>query len=90
MGWNVGFLFSSMLRFATALLGFCLAMAIGTLDMAERVGFEALNVEPCAALRGLVRTRKTKHLSEFRLSRDLIDMFRTLIHTKDVARVWKM
>ena len=31
--------------------------------MAERVGFEALNVEPCNGLHGLARTRETKHLS---------------------------
>ena len=42
--------------------------------MAERVGFEPLNAEPCTALHGLVLTQETKHLSEFRLASDLIDM----------------
>jgi hypothetical protein len=39
-------------------------------DMTERVGFEALNAEPCTALYGLARTQKTRHLSEFPLSSD--------------------
>jgi len=44
-------------------------------ELAERVGFEALNVEPCTGLHGLVRTQETKHLSGFRLPLDLIDVF---------------
>ena len=43
--------------------------------MAERVGFEALNAKPCTALHGLVQIQETKHLSGFRFSPDLIDMF---------------
>lgn len=30
--------------------------------MAERVGFEALNVEPCNGLQSLVASQKTEHL----------------------------
>jgi hypothetical protein len=43
--------------------------------MAERVGFDPLNAEPCIALLGLVRTRETKHLSEFRLPPSFVDVF---------------
>jgi hypothetical protein len=43
--------------------------------LAERVGFEALNAVPCTALHELVRTQETKHLSEFRLPPDFIDVF---------------
>lgn len=41
--------------------------------MAERVGFEALDAEPCAALHGIVRTLETKHLFVFRFWPDFID-----------------
>jgi hypothetical protein len=58
--------------------------------MAERVGFEALNVEPCTGLHGFGQAQKTKYLSEFLLSPDLIDVFRRLIHAADVAQQWKM
>jgi hypothetical protein len=43
--------------------------------MAERVGFDPLNAEPCTALHGPVWSQETKHLSEFRLPPDLIDVF---------------
>jgi hypothetical protein len=43
--------------------------------LAERIGFEALNAEPCTALHSLVQAQKTKHLSEFKFSLDLIDLF---------------
>ena len=43
--------------------------------MAERVGFEALNVEPCTGLHGLVQTRETKHLSGSQFQLDIIDLF---------------
>jgi len=43
--------------------------------MAERVGFEALNVEPCTGLHDLVQTQETKHLSGFQFPRDIIDLF---------------
>jgi hypothetical protein len=44
-------------------------------EVVERVGFEALNVEPCTGLHGLVQTQETKHLYGFRLQPDLIDLF---------------
>ena len=53
--------------------------------MAERVGFEALNVEPCNGLHALVQVQETRHLSEFQLSLDLNDQFWRLIHAEDVA-----
>ena len=43
--------------------------------MAERVGFDPLNAEPCTALHGFVRTQKTKHLSGFQLQPSLIHLF---------------
>src|SRR6266576_127757 len=43
--------------------------------MAERVGFDSLNAEPCTALHGFVRPQETKHLSEFQLPPGLIDVF---------------
>jgi hypothetical protein len=45
------------------------------IDMSERVGFEALNVEPCSGLHGLVQAQKTKHLSAILLSPNLIEVF---------------
>ena len=54
------------------------------------MGFDALNVDPCSALHGLVQTEETKHLLEFRFPLDLIDVFRGLIRTKDVAQHGKM
>jgi hypothetical protein len=44
-------------------------------EVAERVGFEPLNAEPCTALHCLVRPWETKHLSGFRLPPELIDVF---------------
>ncbi len=58
--------------------------------MAERVGFDPLNAEPCTAVHGLVRPQETKHLSGFRLPLDLIDVFRRLIQTENVAQHLKM
>jgi hypothetical protein len=43
--------------------------------MAERVGFEALNAEPCTDLHSLVQVQETKHLPEFQFSIGLIDLF---------------
>jgi hypothetical protein len=43
--------------------------------MAERVGFEALNAEPCIGLHSLFQAQETKHLSEFQFSLELIDLF---------------
>jgi hypothetical protein len=43
--------------------------------MAERVGFEALNVEPCTGLHGVVQAQETRHLSGFQFPLDLIDLF---------------
>jgi hypothetical protein len=43
--------------------------------LAEKIGFEALNVEPCTGLHSLVQAQETKHLSEFQFSIDLIDLF---------------
>ena len=49
--------------------------AVGIVIMAERGGFDPLNVEPCNALHDLVQTRETKHLSGFRHPPDLIGVF---------------
>jgi len=43
--------------------------------MAERVGFEALNVEPCNGLHALVQAQETRHLPGFQFSLDLNDLF---------------
>ena len=58
--------------------------------MAERVGFEPLNAEPCTALHGLVQAQETRHLSGFRFLLDLIDPFPGLIRTENVAQQNKM
>jgi hypothetical protein len=58
--------------------------------VAERLGFQALIVESCTVLQGLVRTQETKHLSGFRFPPDLIDAFRRLNHTEHGAQLWKM
>ena len=58
--------------------------------MAERVGFEPLNVEPCTGLHGLVQAQETRHLSGFQFPLDLIDPFPGLIRTEDVAQQNKM
>jgi hypothetical protein len=42
--------------------------------MAERVGFEALNVDPCSGLHELVQVRETKH-NWISVSADIIDLF---------------
>jgi hypothetical protein len=44
-------------------------------SMAERVGFEALNVEPCNGLHALVQAQETRHLPGFQFSLDLNDLF---------------
>jgi hypothetical protein len=43
--------------------------------MAERVGFDPLNAEPCSTLHGLVWAQETKHLSGFRFLPEFIDAF---------------
>lgn len=43
--------------------------------LAEKVGIDPLNAELCTALHSLVWELETKHLSEFRLPLDFIDMF---------------
>jgi len=43
--------------------------------MAERVGFEASNVEPCTGLHGLAQAQKQRRLWEFPLSTDFVDVF---------------
>jgi hypothetical protein len=58
--------------------------------MAQKVRFEALNVEPCTGLHGLVQAHETRHLYGFRLQPDLIDLFRRLIYTEDVEHQRKM
>jgi hypothetical protein len=47
----------------------------GKVDMAGRVGFDALNAEPCTALHRLVGAMETKHLLWFRLPVNLVDMY---------------
>jgi hypothetical protein len=54
------------------------------------VGFEALNVEPCTGLHGLVQAQETKHLSGFWFPVDLIDPFPRPIRIEDVAQQNKM
>jgi hypothetical protein len=58
--------------------------------MAERVGFEPLIAERCTALHGPVNTLGTKYLAEFRLTTDLIYVFRRLIVKNNVAQRTKM
>jgi len=58
--------------------------------MAERVGFEPLNAEPCTVLRGLVQTQETRHLLRFEFTLDLVGMFYGLIPTEDVASSLEM
>ena len=43
--------------------------------LAEKIGFEALNAAPCTGLHSLVQAQETKHLSEFKFSIDLIELF---------------
>jgi hypothetical protein len=58
--------------------------------MAERVGFDSLNVVPCSALNGLVGMRQKQHLATFSFPLDIIDGFWRLIHGKDVAQQQEM
>lgn len=53
-------------------------------------GFEALNVEPCTGLHGLVKTQETRQLSEFQFSLDLTLVFWGVIRTENVAQQHKM
>jgi hypothetical protein len=50
--------------------------------MADRVGFDALNAEPCTALHSLVQAQETKHLLGFEFPLDLIEVLGRLICTK--------
>jgi hypothetical protein len=59
------------------------------LGMAERVGFDPVNAEPCTVLHDLVRAQETKYLSGFRLPLDFIDVFCKPIHAEVVALAQK-
>jgi hypothetical protein len=54
--------------------------------LAERVGFHALNVEPCTALYQLVQGAETKYLLEFQSPLDFVEVFWRLIQIRNVAK----
>jgi len=58
--------------------------------MAERVGFKALNAEPCNGLYGLIQVLETEQLCRFQSPLDLIDLVRELIRPENVAQQSKM
>jgi hypothetical protein len=58
--------------------------------MAERVGFDALNAQPCTALLSLVRLLETQGLFEFHHSPRFAEGLWNLIPAQNVARQWRM